>query len=169
MGFPSKNTGVGGHSLLQGIFRTCASYVFCMAGWFSTAEPSGKPPFMCMCLATQTFLILCDTMDYSLPGSIVHGDSPDKITEVEVGCHALLQGIFPTQGSNPGLKNCRWILYHLNHKGNPRILERVAYPFSRGTYWPRNRTGISYTAGGFFTSWTTREAPFICIDLGKAT
>ena len=29
-----------------------------------------------------------------------------------VGCHALLQGIFPTQGSNPHVLNCRWILYH---------------------------------------------------------
>ena len=34
-----------------------------------------------------------------------------------VGCHALLQGIFPTQGSNPGLPHCRWILYHLSHQG----------------------------------------------------
>ena len=33
--------------------------------------------------------------------------------------HSLLQGIFPTQGSNPGLLHCRWILYQLSHKGNP--------------------------------------------------
>jgi len=38
-------------------------------------------------------------MDCSLPGSSVHGDSPGKNTGV--GCHALFQGIFPTQGSNP--------------------------------------------------------------------
>ena len=36
-----------------------------------------------------------------------------------VGCHALLQGIFATQGSNPGLPHCRWILYHLSHQGSP--------------------------------------------------
>ena len=46
-------------------------------------------------------------MDYSLPGSSVHGDSPGKNTGV--GWHALRQGIFPTQGSNPGLPNCRQI------------------------------------------------------------
>ena len=46
---------------------------------------------------------------------------------------ALLQGIFPTQGSNPGLPHCRWILYHLSHHGSPRILKKVAYPFSRGS------------------------------------
>ena len=40
-------------------------------------------------------------MDYSLPGSSVHGDSPGKNTGE--GCHALLQGIFPTQGLNQGL------------------------------------------------------------------
>ena len=41
-------------------------------------------------------------------------------------------GIFPTQGSNPGLPNCRWILYHLSHQGSLRILEWVACFFSRG-------------------------------------
>ena len=54
-------------------------------------------------------------------------DSPGKNTGV--GCHALLQGIFPTQGLNPSLLLCRWILYHLSHQGRPRILEWVAYPF----------------------------------------
>ena len=60
---------------------------------------------------------LCDPMDYSPPGSSVHGDSPGKNTEV--GCHALLQGIFPTQGLNPGLPHCRQILYLLSHQGSP--------------------------------------------------
>ena len=41
---------------------------------------------------------------------------------------SFLQGIFPTQGSNPGLPHCRQILYQLSHKGSPRILEWVAYP-----------------------------------------
>jgi len=45
----------------------------------------------------------------SPPGSSVQGDSPGKNTAV--GCHALLQGLFPTQGSNPGLPHCRRILY----------------------------------------------------------
>ena len=43
---------------------------------------------------------------------------------------SLLQGIFPTQGSNPGLPHCRQIFYQLNHKGSPRTLEWVGYPFS---------------------------------------
>ena len=42
-------------------------------------------------------------------------NSPGQNTRV--GCHSLLQGIFPTQGSNPGLPYCRWILHQLSHKG----------------------------------------------------
>ena len=45
-----------------------------------------------------------------------------------VGCLSLLQGIFPNQGSNPGLPHCRQILYQLSYKGSPRILQWVAYP-----------------------------------------
>ena len=45
-----------------------------------------------------------------------------------MGSLSLLQGIFPTQGSNPGLPHCRRILYQLSHQGSPRILEWVAYP-----------------------------------------
>ena len=83
-------------------------------------------------------------------------DSPGKNTRV--GCHALLQGIFQSQGSNPGLPHCRQILYHLSHQRNPRMLKWIAYPFSRGSSWPGNRTRVSRIAGGFFTSWATREA-----------
>ena len=72
-----------------------------------------------------------------------------------VGSLSLLQGLFPTQGSNPGLPHCRQILYHLSHQESPRILEWVAYPFSRGPSQPRNGTGVSCTAGRFFTGWLT--------------
>ena len=52
----------------------------------------------------------------------------------------------------------RQILYCLSHQGSPRILEWVAYPFSRASSQPRNQTGVSCIAGGFFTSWASREA-----------
>ena len=93
---------------------------------------------------------------YSLTGSSVHADSPGKNTGM--GCHALLQGIFSTQGLNLGLPHCRWILYFLSHLGSPKILKWVVYPFSRGIFWPRIQTRVSSIAGGFFTSWATREA-----------
>ena len=76
----------------------------------------------------------------------------------EVGSLSLLQGILPIQGSNPGLPHCRQTLYQLSHKGSPRILERVAYPFSSRSSQPRNRTRVSYIAGRFFTNWAIREA-----------
>ena len=86
-------------------------------------------------------------------------NSPDQNTGV--GSLSLLQGIFPTQGSKPGLPYCRQILYQLSHQGSPRILEWVAYPFSSGSSWPRNHTGVSCIAGGFFTNRAIREAPFL--------
>ena len=64
-------------------------------------------------------------MDHSPPGSSVHGDSPGKNTKV--GCHTLLQVIFPTQGLNPGLPHCRQILYRLSHQGSK--------PGKRGPGW----------------------------------
>ena len=72
-----------------------------------------------LCLVTQSCLTLCDPMECSLPGSSVHGDSPGKNTGV--GCHALFQGIFPIQGSNPGLPHCRRILYCLSHQGSTSV------------------------------------------------
>ena len=77
---------------------------------------------------------------------------------IGVGSLSFLQGIFPTQESNPGFPHCRRILYQLSHKGSLRMLEWVAYPFSRRSSWHRNRTGVSCLAGWFFTSWAMREA-----------
>ena len=65
------------------------------------------------------------------------------------GSHSLLQGIFPTQGSNPGLPHCRQILYQLSHQGSS--LEWVAVLFSRQSFKSRDQTQVFHTAGGFFT------------------
>ena len=98
---------------------------------------------------TQSCLTLCNYSPWNSPGR-----------NTGVGSLSPLQGIFPTQGSNPGLPNCRQILYQLSHKGSPRILEWVAYPFSRGSSQPRNQTGVSFIAGRFFTNWAMREAQY---------
>ena len=68
-------------------------------------------------------------------------NSPGKNTRG--GYHDLLQGIFPPQEFNPGLPDCRQILYHLSYQESPRILEWVAYPFSMGFSQPRNWIGVS--------------------------
>ena len=93
-----------------------------------------------------------------------HGLEPARLLcppgkNTGVSCHALLQGIIPTQGSNPGLPHCRWIFYNLSHQGSSRILEWVACPFSRGTSWPRNWIRVSCIADRFLAIWATREAP----------
>ena len=124
---PGKNTGVGCHFLLQCMKVKSESEV---AQW---------------CLTPS------DPMDCSPPGSSVHGIFQARVLEwvaivfaqscpvlclpmdcspwnylrqnPGVGSRSLLQRIFPTQKSNPGLPHCRLILYQLSHKGSPRILE----------------------------------------------
>ena len=78
--------------------------------WRSDAAAAAKSLQLCP--------TLCNPMDYSLPGSSIHGDSPGKNTDV--GFHALLQGIFLTQGSNSGLPHCRWILLPSEPPGKPK-------------------------------------------------
>ena len=80
---------------------------------------SGQSLFQqcCAVLSRSVVSTLCNPLDYSLPGSSVPGDSPGKNTKV--GCHALLQRILPTLGSNLGPQHCRWVLYYLSHQGSP--------------------------------------------------
>ena len=127
---PLLTRGVGISKKLHGQMRP--SLIGCPNRIFQITTPKNSPlswsppwealpppisPFPCLhavlCLIPQSCLTLCDSMDCSPPGSSVHGDSPDKNTGVD--CHALFQGIFPTQGSNPGLPHCRQILYQLSH------------------------------------------------------
>ena len=119
------------------------------------------PIFLDVCVNT-----CMDFLDYStrlwksishVPVFVTPWNSPDQNTGV--GSRFLLLGIFPTQGSNPGLLHCGWILFQLNHQGSPGILEWVDYPFCSGTSRPRSQTGVSCIAGRFFTSWATREDP----------
>ena len=64
-----------------------------------------------LCLVAQSCSTLCNPMNCSPSGLSVH-----RILQARVGCHALLPGIFPTKGSNPGLPHCRCILYRLSHQ-----------------------------------------------------
>ena len=58
----------------------------------------------------------------------------------------------PTPGSNPGLLHCSQLLYQPSHHGRPRILHWVASPCSRGSWQPKNQSGLSCMASRFFTS-----------------
>ena len=70
---------------------------------------------LCVCVSLS-FMSDSATSWIILPARLLcPWDSPGKNTGV--GCHALLQGILLTQGSNPGVLHCRQILYHLSHQG----------------------------------------------------
>ena len=69
-------------------------------------------------LVAQSGLTLCDPMDCNPPGSSVHWDFPCKNTGV--GCHFLLHGILPAEGSNLSLG--KWVLYRLNYQGSLEII-----------------------------------------------
>ena len=107
-----------------------------------------------LCLVAQSCLTLCDPLDCSLLGSSFHGVLQARILEW-VACPP------PGDLPNPVIKPRYPALQEdslPNHEGSPRILEWVAYPFSRGSSWLRIERGSVATAGGFFTSWDTREA-----------
>ena len=115
-GIVPGRTRVGCHFLLQGIFWIQGSNLY-LLHWLPDSLPLSH-----QCIHSWSLshvLLFCDPMDCSPPGSTVHRDSPDKNTGVD--CHALLQGIFPTQELNPSLLHCRQILYCLSHQGSPLI------------------------------------------------
>ena len=128
-----------------------------LAGRFSPTEPPGKSLGGGAVLGCSGMSNSSWPHDCSLPGSSVHGDFPSKNTEV--GYHVLPQGTSPTQGLNPGLPHWRQILYQLSYLGSSRILEWVAYPFSRESSQPRNRTRISCITGGFFYQLRYQGSP----------
>ena len=73
--------------------------------------------FTC-CLVAKSGPVLCDPMGLRPTRLLRSWDSPGKNTGV--GCHFILQGIFPIQGSNPGCLHYRQILYSLSHQGSPK-------------------------------------------------
>ena len=102
---------------------------------------------------TQSCPTLCDPV-WPLYTS---WNSPSQNTGV--GSLSHLQGISPTHGLSTGLLHCRQILYQLSHKESPRILEWVAYPFSRESSWPRKWTGVSCIVSGFFYQLSYQGSP----------
>ena len=121
-----------------------------LAGGFFTTVLSGKP-IMSTWKWKWSLLQLFVT-----PWTIQSMEFSSQNTGV--GSHSLLQRIFPTQGSNPGLPHCRRILYQLSHKGNPRILEWVAMPSSREPSRPRDGTCLLCLLHWQVSSLTTSAA-----------
>ena len=91
-------------------------------------------------------------MDCSLPGSSVYGDSPGK--NAGKGCHALLQGIFPSQGLNPALLHCGQILYHLLSElpGKPKNTGVGSLSLLQANFLTQESNWGLLQAGRFLTS-----------------
>ena len=114
----------------------------CIGNIISCCHVKSQAKSAVLCLIAQSYPTICDPMDCSLPGSSV------GILQARIMKWVPMS--FSRGSSQPRDRTqvSVWILYSL-----------VASPFSRGPSWPKNWTGISCIAGGFFTSWATREAP----------
>ena len=116
--FSGKNTRVGCHFLLQGNLL------------HPGIEP-GSPALQADSLATELLVFSESESHLVLLDSLwPHGlyspwNSPGQNTGVD--SLSLLQGIFPTQGLNPGLPHCRLILYQLSHKGSLLVFRVASY------------------------------------------
>ena len=91
------------------------------------------------------------TVAYQAPPSM---DFPDKSTGV--GCHFLLQGIFPTQGSNPGLPHCRQTLYYLSHQGSPGIPLLPCNQWASGKLISTLSSRVGLVDPGLLAAWWFR-------------
>ena len=110
-----------------------------------------------------------------IPGSLwSHGLQPMRLfcpwdfpgKDAGMGCHFLLQRIFPTQGSNPGLLHCRQILYRMSYKGSPIVMAFYSKPSQSISVWSRNKYSQSdYTINSELNDirkqavFCTRSAP----------
>ena len=103
-----KNTGVGSLSLLQEIFLTQESNRSFLHCWQILYQLSYEGSTS----ASESRSVMSDSLQPHRPWN-----SPGQ--NAGVGSHSLCQGIFPTQGSNPGLPHCRWLLYQLSDQGRP--------------------------------------------------
>ena len=91
--------------------------------------------FYCFCFVTESCPTLYIPLDCSPPGSSDYGILQARMLEW-VATPSSRESFQHRDWTQPALPHCRRILYHLSHQGSPRILERVAYPFSRGTSHP---------------------------------
>ena len=106
-----------------------------LAGGFFTTEPPGKPSLLTLWKESEALSVVSNSLWPQ--GLYSPWNSPSKNTGV--GSLSLLQGIFPTQGLNPGLPHCRWILYQLSYEGSPLIIiwvtTRIIWIAASGQIW----------------------------------
>ena len=142
IGWPGKSYRSWGKG--PGIWHHYASHVL-VAGMGRWILPQGDDSCSSMCQVAQSCPTLYDPMDCSLPGSSVHGDSPGKNTRV--GCHALPQGIVPTQGSN----------LHLLHSLHWQAGSLPLGPPGKASSSRRGKLRDGYTSQRSRSGWTLQH------------
>ena len=101
-------------SYLEPVCCSMSSSNCCFLTCIQISQEAGKKCHLVMSDSLQPY-----GLQPAKPTRLFHPwDFPSK--NIEVGCHFLLQGIFPTQESNPGLPHCRRSLYHLSYQGSHR-------------------------------------------------
>ena len=110
-----------------------------------------------LCLATQSCLTVCNPVDCSPPVSSVYGDSPGK--NIGVGWHTLLHH----PEIKPSSRTLQADSLPSEPPGKPKNTRVGSLSILQGIFSTRNQTRVSCIAGGFFTSWTTREA--LCLKI----
>ena len=114
-----------------------------------------------LCLVTQSCPTLCDPMDP--PGNLCPWGFSRQ--EYWSGLPCRPPGDLPNPGVEPGLPHCRWILYSLSHQGSPRILEWVAYPFSRGIFPTQQLDHGLLHCRWILYQWSYQESPQYLLNL----
>ena len=99
---------------MRKLLKGLNSFMSCMWEWFHKCVRA------CVCVCVQQHVQL-----FATPWTILW-NSPGQNTGVD--SLSLFQGIFPTQGLNPGLPHCRWILYQLSRQGGPDSREWALFP-----------------------------------------
>ena len=133
--------------------------------YMSTDQNFSRGPcdHCCSCLVSQLCPTLCNPMDCRPPGSSVRGGFPGKSTGV--GCHFLLQGIFLTQGLNPGLLHCRWILLPSEAPGK-HLWSLISDLCFRGIYFKLmavEHGGAWYMVHTWWSMWSMVQLTAYCI------
>ena len=113
-----------------------AKHILAISGplFLLSSKPVSPAAFFIYSLRSPVKSESCSVLSDSLRSHGVLSPWNSPGTNTGVGSLSCLQGIFPTQGSNPGLPHFLGILYCQSHMGSPRILERVAYPLLQGIF-----------------------------------
>ena len=127
----------------------------CISGQYDS-EMSPSKSVLVLCVLAQSCPTLRDSMDCNLPVSSVYGNSPGKNTGV--GCHAFLQGVFPTKGSNPMCHSLQIDSLPSEKPGKTKNAGVGSLSLLQGIFLIQEWNQVPLYCIWIFTSWATRES-----------